>query len=260
MADLEEKAGKFIWIVERLRERCPWDRKQTHASLARYLQEEAIEVVETIFSGESERLREELGDLLFQIIFHARIAEENGEFDIGGVIESISSKMVSRHPHVFANGEQPPDDEESLKAFWNEKKSKEKEGKDIVSLEEAARQKGPTLYQKALFMQNFAARKGFDWSSPEEIIDKLDEEIRELRESLGKKKRDEVKEEIGDIALVMTNLCRFLLVDYEKALEQALLKFGMRFDRLQKEVKKTGLPMEDFSIEKLEEIWQSIKR
>jgi MazG family protein len=257
---MREKAERFVEIVDSLRKKCPWDRKQTHESLVRYLQEEAFEVIEAIYSGDRQRLKEELGDLLFQIVFHARIAEEQGTFDLGGVIASISGKMVSRHPHVFGNGRHPADNEEALRDFWNEKKAQEKKHRAPVSLESIARQEGPTLFQRALYMQNSAARRGFDWSRPEEILDKLEEEIRELRESLQNGGRKEIREEIGDMILVLTNLCRFLHVDYESAFIQALVKFGNRFDRLAAELARRGMVMEQCPIEKLEGIWQEIKK
>ena len=126
MDDIQEKMEKLVWVMENLREKCPWDKKQTHESLARYLQEEAFEVIEAIYSGNAGHLKEELGDLLFQILFHARIGEENTTFDLGDVIDSISEKMISRHPHVFKEEAHPEENEEALRDFWNDKKAQEK--------------------------------------------------------------------------------------------------------------------------------------
>jgi tetrapyrrole methylase family protein / MazG family protein len=259
MDELKEKTRKLLWIMDELRAKCPWDKKQTHKSLARYLQEESFEVIETIYAGDPERLKEELGDLLFQIIFHSKIAEEKKEFDIRGVIDAISEKMISRHPHVFDSEAVPPADEKSLKDFWNKKKHAERKGRKPVSMKETAGLRGAELAQKALFIQNFAARKGFDWENPGQIIDKMEEELKELRAALKKGKRKEIKEEIGDIILTASNLCRFLLVDFEEAFGDALNKFAERFDKLREKTAETGRPMEDFSLKELEQLWQSIK-
>ena len=139
--------------------------------------EEAFEVIEAIYSGERERLKEELGDLLFQIVFHARIGEENGTFDLKNIIDGICDKMISRHPHVFEGEAHPAEDEEALKNFWNDKKAREKKGRKAPLMEDIAVQDGPTIIQKSLFIQNYAARKGFDWSTICSVISPRDDAI-----------------------------------------------------------------------------------
>ncbi|MCK5708116.1 MAG: nucleoside triphosphate pyrophosphohydrolase [Candidatus Aureabacteria bacterium] len=259
MENLKEKAEKLLWIMNSLREKCPWDKKQSHESLIKYLQEETFEVIEAMHSGNAALFKEELGDLLFQIIFHACIAEEKGTFDLSDVIDAINDKMISRHPHVFEKSEELLDDELSLKTFWNERKAAEREGSPPVSFKEIASQKGTTLLQKALIMQNYAARKGFDWRNAEEIIDKMEEELKELRSSLHNGKREEIQDELGDLILVITNFCRFMTLDFEKTFKMAINKFAMRFTDLEEEIIKKGKPMQEYSIETLEAMWQEIK-
>ena len=260
MKEHENKKEKLLWIIEQLREKCPWDKKQTHQTLTRYLQEEAYEVIEAIYSKDSERLKEELGDLLFQVLIHARIAEEQGKYDFEDILDVISGKMVSRHPHVFGKEVNNAKSEEALKEIWNRIKADERKNKEPVLLEKIAGQSGPTQIQKAIFMQNYASRKGFDWRDPEEIIEKIQEELNELKESLRSGKREDIRNELGDMILAITNFCRFMQIDFERSFEEALLKFGKRFDKLLKQVEKKGRSMEDYSIDVLEEIWQKVKK
>ncbi len=258
MDSLEKSAKELLAVVRELRRKCPWDNRQTHKSLAKYLQEEAAEVIEAIYKEDYDYLKKELGDLLFQILIHSEIAEEKGEFSFEDVVNSIKNKMIERHPHVF-NGENKEYTEEELKKNWDEKKKKEKGGKKYDSMKEVAEIKEMPFSKKALFIQNYAARKGFDWEKAEDIIDKIYEEIEELRNSLKRNNREEIEEEIGDIILVITNLCRFLQIDFDRASLKSIEKFAKRFDMLQEEIYNKGKRMNEFSLEELEEMWQRVK-
>jgi tetrapyrrole methylase family protein / MazG family protein len=240
-------------IVRRLRapdDGCPWDRVQTHESLRRYLLEETYEVLETIDDGSPPKLREELGDLLLQIMLHAQIASESGEFDIGDVIEGIATKLLRRHPHVFGETKLGTAEEVVLK--WEAIKSAERGGASLLADVPAAL---PSLaYSQAL--QERAVAAGFEWPTVDDVLDKLTEEARELAEA---QTLDEQREELGDTLFVLVSLARKLGLDAEESLRLASRRFRRRFDRLQALAAERGLRLADLPIEAMESLWRETK-
>lgn len=256
---------ELIALMERLRgpEGCPWDKEQTHESLKPYLVEETYEVIDAIDSGDPAKLREELGDLLFQVIFHAQIAKENNAFDIAGILKGCLEKMTSRHPHVFGE-EQLKTAEEVLKA-WHKIKHRESGGKEKSILGSLPRHM-PAL-QKAFKVQKKASRVGFDWQKVEDVIAKMEEELREVRLALAKiqgtgdrkQVTRELEEELGDLLFATANLSRFLKVNPEEALERAIRKFIKRFKRIESQLASQGKEIGHVSLEEMDKIWEETK-
>lgn len=245
----------FIEIMRRLREGCPWDMKQTSQSLRPYLIEEAYELLEAIDSGDADSVREELGDLLLQIVFHARIAEEQGKFDMNDVIEGISGKMVSRHPHVF--GDAKYETAEEVVGQWEERKREE--GKLRDSLLSGVPQSMPSLL-RAQRLQSRAAKVGFDWERIDEVLAKVEEEMGEFREALKGGRKDEVQDELGDIFFALVNVSRFLEIDSEAALRGTIAKFIKRFRHIEMAAEAAGVNMNEMSLDEMEKLWQESKK
>ena len=250
--------SRLVELMARLREPegCPWDRKQTPGSLRPFLIEECYEVVDAIEEGAPDKVKEELGDLLFQIIFHARIAEEQGQFTITDVVTAIHEKMTRRHPHVFG-AERLSTDREVL-SNWEEIKKKEKGYEDRRSVLEGVPRNLPSLL-RAHRLQERAARVGFDWSHLQEALPKLDEEIGELKESLNTGKAEKVEEELGDVFFMLVNLSRFLGVDPEQALRKTISKFVHRFRYIEESAANSGRNLADMSLDEMEALWQESK-
>lgn len=255
-----EKFQKLLEIIKRLRspgDGCPWDLKQSSRDIGRYLIEEAYEALDALESGSAEDLREELGDLLFQILFLARIEEEEGRFDIGGVLQGIAEKMIRRHPHVF--GETTVSGAEEVKANWEKIKSREKEGKAAgKSLLDSVPRSMPAL-PRAQKLASEAARVGFDWENIEGVLDKLEEEIREFRESLEEGKRGQAGAEIGDILFAAANLARFYGISAEQALAGSNRKFERRFRYIEEKLGEKGRTPGDSSLEEMDSLWNEYK-
>ena len=268
--------GDLVELMDRLRSPggCPWDREQTYATLAPMLLEEAYEAFDALEEarlGRPDDLREELGDLLFQITFFARVAKERGEFNIDDVIDQVHEKMVRRHPHVFADVE-AGDSAEVLKN-WEAIKAEEKraagKAKGLsadVSILDGVSTKAPALME-AHQISTKVARVGFDWKDVEEIFAKLHEELDELREaiSIHADTNDEadhahIREEIGDLLFVITNIARRLNVEPEAALKLSNRKFRRRFNHIEKRLREQNLKFEDTTIGILEELWQEAKK
>ncbi len=247
----------LIRIMEKLRspEGCPWDRKQTHESLLPYLLEETYEVIDAVKKGSDEELKEELGDLLLQVIFHSQIAKERGAFDIEDVVDSISKKLIHRHPHVFGEREDIKTAED-VNREWE--KLKEKEGKKKESLLDGIPESMPAL-ERAYKLQKRAAKVGFDWKGFEGIKEKLIEEISEIEEEIKKGDRRKIEEEVGDLLFMAVNLARFLGVHPEIALRRANEKFEKRFRHMEKRAKEMGRDLSEMSLEEMEELWQEAK-
>jgi tetrapyrrole methylase family protein/MazG family protein len=235
---------------------CPWDHKQTHESLKPFLIEECYEVVDALDEGDPEKVKEELGDLLFQIVFHARIAEENGEFTMQDVIEANIEKMTRRHPHVFGNARLSTDRE--VLANWEEIKKKEKGREGRKSVLEGVPRNLPSLL-RAHRLQERAARVGFDWTRLEEVLPKLDEEIAEFKGSLRTKDATGVEEELGDLFFVLVNISRFLGVNPDEALRKTISKFVSRFRYIEERAEAAGRTLNDMTIEEMEALWQESK-
>jgi len=235
---------------------CPWDRKQTPESLKPFLVEECYEVVDAIEEGAPAKVRDELGDLLFQIIFHARIAEEAGQFTINDVITAIHEKMTRRHPHVFG-GDKLATDKEVL-SNWEEIKRREKGHEDRKSILEGVPKELPSLL-RAHRLQERAARVGFDWAHLNEAMPKLDEEIAEFKESLKSEDAGKIEEELGDVFFMLVNISRFLGVNPEDALRKTISKFIHRFRYIEEHAEQAGRSLNDMTLDEMERLWQESK-
>jgi tetrapyrrole methylase family protein/MazG family protein len=251
----------LVEIMGRLRRSCPWDREQTHASLVRYLIEEAYEVVDAIEHGTDVELCEELGDLLFQIVFHAQLGTERGKFSVADVIDGLSNKMIRRHPHVF--GDVAVTDVAGVWANWDQLKAQEATGKARTSKLDGI-PKHLAALQRGQKMQEKAARVGFDWTSAREITEKLAEELREFADArynagLLPAEDPHVREELGDVLFTVVNLARRLGVDAEGAMRDANEKFDRRFRYMEAFAIAQGRQLNDMSLDELEDLWQQAK-
>jgi tetrapyrrole methylase family protein/MazG family protein len=251
----------LVEIMARLRRSCPWDREQTHESLVRYLIEETHEVVEAIEAHDETELCEELGDLLFQIVFHSQLATERGKFSVADVIDALSNKMVRRHPHVF--GDVAVANVDQVWANWEQLKSLEKTGQSRTSKLDGIPD-GLGALQRGQKMQEKAARVGFDWTDPRDITNKLSEELRELAEArlaAGDMKPEDphVREELGDVMFTVVNLARRLGIDAEGAMRDANRKFDKRFRYMEQYALAAGRQLNDMSLDELENLWQQAK-
>lgn len=247
----------LVELMRKLRDEggCPWDKEQTHETLKPYLVEETYEVIDAIDSGEAARLKEELGDLLFQILFHSEIAGEKKEFDIGGVMKSCLEKMTSRHPHVF--GDARLETAEEVIRAWN--RIKKGEGKDKKSVLGSLPKHLPAL-QKAQKVQRRASRVGFDWERVEDVVLKVEEELEEVKAAMAQGRYEEVEEEIGDLLFAAANLSRFLKINPEDALHKTVKKFVHRFQRIESELAARGKDIEQCSLEEMDVLWEATKR
>ena len=250
--------GKLVAIMARLRGEggCEWDRAQTHETLRQYLVEETHEVVDAIRQNDPSLLCEELGDLLLQILFHARIAEENGEFGISDVISSISEKMVRRHPHVF--GEAHADSPEAVSRQWEHIK-RTVENRSHPSLVGGIPRDFPSLL-RASKMSKKAARAGFDWERTEQVLEKVEEELGELKEAMSGEEPGKIEHEFGDVLFALVNLARFLNLNPEVAMMSANDRFERRFREMEKIASETGSSLENADMATLESLWQKAKR
>jgi tetrapyrrole methylase family protein / MazG family protein len=235
---------------------CPWDRKQTPESLKPFLIEECYEVVDALDDGSPDKIKEELGDLLFQIMFHARIAEEQGSFTIDDVIVTSIEKMVRRHPHVFGDAQLSTDRE--VLANWEEIKKKEKGYEERKSVLEGVPRHLPALL-RAHSLQERAARVGFDWNRIDEALPKLDEEMAEFKESLERKDAAGIEEELGDIFFMLVNISRFVEVNPEEALRKTISKFIHRFRYIEEHAADEGKTLNDMTLDEMEKLWQDSK-
>ena len=242
---------ELIQVMDRLLgpQGCPWDREQTHESLIRYLIEESYEVIEAINEKSMPKLREELGDLLLQVVFHAALAQREGYFDFSDVARSVSHKMVARHPHVFGEAKQLQTGDEVMEV-WDGFKRREGQQYLLGGI--------PTILpalMRAEKIQEKAARVGFDWPQIDGVLDKVREEIDELAEAKG----DEVEEELGDLLFAIVNLARFKAVDPEKALQAANDKFCRRFRYIEDKINDSGGQLEQSSLQEMDKYWDEAK-
>ena len=249
----------LVAIMERLRSEkgCPWDREQTRESLKPYLIEETYEVLEALDKDEPDRIKEELGDLLFQILFHAQVAREQGEFDINDVITSNIEKMIHRHPHVFAD--KSVSSSKEVLVNWEEIKKNETKNRHRKSILDGVPAPLPALL-KAHRIQERAARVGFDWDDIKDVISKVDEELGELKKAVSEKSKKHIEEELGDLIFAVVNLSRFVKVNPEEALRKCIDKFKERFYQIETELSKNGKKLKDTSLEEMDEIWNRAKK
>jgi MazG family protein len=251
---------RLLEVMARLRDPaggCPWDLEQDFASIAPYTVEEAYEVADAIARGDLEGLKDELGDLLLQVVYHARMAEEQGAFDFAAVARAIADKMVRRHPHVFADAEVESAGAQRL--AWEEAKAAERERKGGGSLMDDVPVALPAL-TRALKLQRRAARGGFDWPDVDPVLDKIAEEVGELRAELrGERSQGRLEDELGDLLFALVNLARHLDLDPETALARTNRKFERRFRRIEQALAATGRTPQETPLEELEALWQQAK-
>ncbi|WP_110114681.1 nucleoside triphosphate pyrophosphohydrolase [Bacillus sp. CGMCC 1.16541] len=235
---------------------CPWDQKQTHTSLKKYLLEEAYELLEAIDNEDDDHIIEELGDVLLQVMLHAQIGEDEGMFSIDDVIQGLSDKMVRRHPHVFSHVH--VENEEEVVKNWNEIKQAEK-GEQPSSLLHGVSQSATSL-MKAYYFQKEAAKVGFDWDHIEPMWGKVWEEINEFKEEVQSLQgEDKLSNEFGDILFALVNVARYYKVDPESALAQTNHKFTRRFQYIEEKVRESGKPFTSFTLEELDAFWNDAK-
>ncbi|MEE8448403.1 MAG: nucleoside triphosphate pyrophosphohydrolase [Thermodesulfobacteriota bacterium] len=259
MERLDEKFAKLVKLMARLRGKpgCPWDKEQTSHTLKTYLLEEAYEVLEAIEESSPEKLEEELGDLLFQILFLARIFEEEGKFDIGAVIDGIYNKMVRRHPHVFGQVEAKTS-AQVLENWMRIKAVEENKGSPASLL--SAVPKGLPALLRAKRVSERAAAVGFDWQKAEDVLEKVKEELSEFESALQSKDQGQLKEELGDIFFSLVNLSRFVQVDPDDALSKTIAKFIDRFEYVEKRLSEQGKSLKQASLEEMEQLWEDKKK
>ena len=233
---------------------CQWDGEQTHQSIRRNFLEEAYEVAEAIDENSTEHLQEELGDVLLQVVFHASIEEDAGRFDLNDVADGVCKKLIYRHPHVFGTVAVGSTDE--ILANWEELKKAEKGQASQADAVDAVARSLPALW-RAEKVQKKAAKVGFDWPDVSGAVDKMSEELEEVKAAMAG--NGDVAEELGDLLFAVVNASRFLSVDAEMALHAASDKFAARFRRVEEEVLKSGRAMEEVSLAELDAIWNAIK-
>jgi tetrapyrrole methylase family protein/MazG family protein len=247
---------ELVNIVARLRgpDGCPWDREQTTESLIPYLTEEFYELIDAFEHENPDDIREEMGDLLFQIVLQSRLAEEDGKFTISDVVSGIASKMISRHPHVF--GDEKIETADDVRKRW--KKQKAMEGKAQESILDRVPRSMPALL-RARELQLKATKVGFDWDRIDDVFAKLSEEIAELKDAVIKKDSKGVDEEIGDILFVMVRIANFLDVNAEKALQGTIHKFIDRFRYMESRIAEAGKSFSDMTLDEMDVFWNEAK-
>lgn len=247
-----EAFGKLLDVMDDLREKCPWDRKQTFLSLRNLTIEETYELADALLNEDMSATREELGDLILHIVFYAKMAEEQNQFDIGNVLESIVKKLIHRHPHIY--GDIKVKDEEEVKQNWE--KLKLREGKK--SLLQGVPDGLPALI-KAIRIQDKTAQVGFEWDHIDDVIRKVEEELNEFREACLLTDSDPVRreEEFGDLLFSLVNLSRYLEIDPETALEKTNRKFKSRFEYIEEHA---PVPLHEMSLDQMDALWVEAKR
>lgn len=256
MSENEENSLEtLLRIMARLRNPetgCPWDKVQTPQSISKYTLEEAYEVYDAVESGDMKALCEELGDLLFHIVFYSRMAQERGEFDFFDVARSACNKMLRRHPHIFGDAEKAPD--------WEDVKTQERAEHHQTGILSGIAKALPAT-TRAYKLQSRAARVGFDWDKPDLVLDKIIEESGELRTEMAQKEHvSEREDEMGDLLFACVNLARKLDIDPEKALKRTNAKFERRFSHIEDVLKSRGQPFEKTNLDEMETLWVEAKQ
>ena len=249
----EAAFSRLAGIMDQLREQCPWDRKQTIQTLRQMTIEETYELADAITEEDWKGIKEELGDLLLHVVFYARIGREQGQFTLDEMIHGICDKLVARHPHIY--GDLKVSSDEEVKANWE--KLKLKEGK--TSVLSGVPRSLPALV-KAMRLQEKARQTGFEWDNREQVWEKVEEEIGELREAVSSGDQGKMEEEFGDLVFSLVNYARFLQVDAENALERTNKKFIHRFTQMEQEALKAGKRLEDMTLREMDAIWNTIKQ
>jgi nucleoside triphosphate diphosphatase len=261
-SEITNHFAQLCEIVAKLRAPggCPWDREQTHESLLPALIEEAYEVAGAVRSNDSANFREELGDLLLLIVMHAEIARESDRFDINGVLEDVTEKLVRRHPHVF--GKSDARDSDAVLKQWESIKRSEKEGKPPSTRAHYLDNLPTSLpaLMRAQKVQSKVARVNFDWTEVGDVMAKMEEEILELKQAILKQDQKMVEDEVGDLLFAAVNLARKCKLDAESALQAATDKFVARFNRLEDELQSSGKRLGDVDLAEMDKIWDEIKK
>jgi MazG family protein len=241
--------ARLLTIMDDLREKCPWDRKQTIESLRNLTIEETYELADAIMQNDLKGIKEEIGDIMLHMVFYAKLGDEKGSFDIADALNAVSEKLISRHPHIY--GDVVVKDEEDVKANWE--KLKLKEGKKSVL--EGVPSSLPAMV-KAYRMQEKTAKVGFEWENTEQVWEKVQEEIEELKEAMtmSQEKREE---EFGDVLFSLINYARFIKVDPETALEKINIKFKRRFEYIEKNAPKS---LDDMTLSEMDVLWNEAKK
>jgi XTP/dITP diphosphohydrolase len=240
-------------IMDELREKCPWDRKQTLQSLRPQTIEELYELTEAVTLQDWQAMKEELGDVMIHILFYARIASEQGKFTIKDVLEFVSAKLISRHPHIYGSVE--VNDEEDVKRNWEKLKLKEGKTSVLGGVPVAL----PAMV-KAARLQEKSKQVGFEWDNREQVWEKVEEEMNELREAVAGADADRIEDEFGDVLFSLVNYARFLNIDAENSLERTNRKFISRFKEMEKQALQKGRPLAEMTLGEMDEIWNSIKK
>lgn len=243
---------RLLDIMDDLRDKCPWDRKQTMESLRNLTVEEVYELGDAILEKDSEEIKKELGDVLLHIVFYSKIGSETNDFDIADVINSICKKLIDRHPHIY--GDVEANDEKQVKENWE--KLKLKEGNKSVL--QGVPRSLPALI-KASRIQDKVAGVGFDWEEPKQVFEKVKEELAELQEEVEQNQQDKIESEFGDVLFSMINYARFLKIDPETALERTNKKFIFRFQYLEQKAKENNLDLSEMSLAEMDKFWEEAK-
>ncbi len=244
---------RLVRIMDELREQCPWDKKQTIHTLRQLTIEETYELADAITDGDWKGIREELGDLMLHMVFYARIGTEQGKFTLDEVLNGVCEKLIHRHPHIY--GDVKVADEEEVKRNWE--KLKLKEGKKSV-LGGVPASLPATV--KAMRLQEKAKQVGFEWDNREQVWEKVEEEIGELKEAVSEANQERIEDEFGDVIFSMINYARFLQVDAENALERTNKKFIHRFTKMEELAREQGKDLASMSLEEMDGLWNTIKR
>jgi len=252
MNKLSEEFMRLVGIMDELREKCPWDREQTVETLRPMTIEETYELADAVTEKNWKGIKEELGDVLLHILFYSRIAKEQQQFTLEEVIQGISEKLITRHPHIY--GDVDVENEEDVKRNWE--KLKLKEGKKSV-LSGVPVSLPATV--KALRLQEKARQVGFEWENKEQVWQKVEEEINELHEAVAKGETEKIEDEFGDLIFSLINYARFLRIDPENALERTNKKFIDRFTKMETEALKQSKKLDEMTLEEMDAIWNTIK-
>ena len=247
---------KLLSIMQTLREKCPWDQAQTPMSLTRYAIEEAYEVEDAVRSGDGQHVKEELGDLLLQVVFQAQMYSEQGVFDFNDVVESISEKLIRGHPHVFQSEKFDQLNETDVAELWEKIKADEKKDQPQSRLDEVKH--GPAVTQAEQIQKN-VAKIGFDFESVDDAYQKLEEELSELREAVLKNNSDEIQDEFGDCLFSLINVGRKLNVSSEMSLLSTIHKFKSRFGYIEDQAIQQNKNLEQMSLEEMDQLWDKAK-
>jgi XTP/dITP diphosphohydrolase len=252
MKEVEKSFSKLVEIMDELREKCPWDKKQTIDTLRPLTIEETYELTDAITDKNWQHIKEELGDVLLHIVFYAKIGTEQNQFTLQDVIDSICTKLINRHPHIY--GDVKVNDDEDVKKNWEQIKMKEGK-KSVLS---GVPQSLPAII-KATRIQDKAKQVGFEWDNKEDVWKKVEEEMNELQEAVASNDQQHIEEEFGDVLFSLANYARFLQIDAEGSLEKTNKKFISRFTSMEEEATRQGRSLYDMSLAEMDALWNEIK-